>query len=289
MIRVGPAGWAYKDWSGIVYPLKKPRGFHEASFLAQYFDTIEINVSFYRPLPASTTANWVKYIEFNPRFRFTAKLWRGFTHERNATPADEAEFRDGLRPLLESGRLGALLIQFPWSFRNTPENVDFLRRLTARFNDVPLVLEVRHATWNEPGILDLLEQWQIGLCNIDQPVYRDSIAPSAVTTSPVGYIRLHGRNYKSWWTENQNTGERYNYLYSVAELDPWIDRIRAVSEMTRETYVVTNNHYLGKAVVNATEISSILTGQLVSAPDSLVRHYPELMLFTSGPVQPSLI
>jgi uncharacterized protein YecE (DUF72 family) len=288
MIRVGPAGWAYKDWAGIVYPSKKPRGFHEAFYLAHYFDTIEINVSFYRPLTAKTAESWLKHIAFNPNFRFTAKLWRGFTHERSATPADEIEYKDGLNPLLEAGRLGALLLQFPWSFQNTPENLDYLARLAGRFRDFPLVLEVRHTSWNELGILDLLDQLQIGLCNIDQPLFHRNIAPGALVTSPVGYIRLHGRNYKSWWTENKHPGERYDYLYSVAELDPWIDRIQSVAQAAKETYVVTNNHYLGKAIVNATEISSILKGEPVPAPEPLIDHYPELGPFTSSPEQRSL-
>ena len=89
MTRIGPAGWAYKDWWGVVYPAKKPRGFSEISYLAQYFDTIEINVTFYRPIHAEDRASWLQKIEPYPRFRFTAKLWRGFTHERNATAADE--------------------------------------------------------------------------------------------------------------------------------------------------------------------------------------------------------
>lgn len=265
-----------------MYPATKPRGFHEISFLANYFDTIEINVTFYRPMLATTTAAWVKRIEHNKNFRFTAKLWRGFTHERNATAADETEFKAGLEPLMQAGRLGALLLQFPWSCRNTPENREYIARLRAQFAEYPLVLEVRHASWSEPGILDLLEQFGIGLCNIDQPLFKRSLKPSAVTTSSISYVRLHGRNYQSWWTENRHTGERYDYLYSAAELEPWIDRIKAVGHATKDTYVVTNNHYLGKAVVNALEICSILTGEPVAAPATLVQHYPELREFTTS-------
>lgn len=289
MIRVGPAGWAYKDWAGIVYPAKKPRGFHEASFLAHYFDTIEINVSFYRPLPASTTKTWLDRVAFNPNFRFTAKLWKGFTHDCAATEQDEAEFKAGMIPLLESGRLGALLLQFPWSFRNTPENLDVVVNLVNRFREYPLVLEVRHSSWTEGGILDILSHLGVSLCNIDQPLFKSSIAPAAIATSDIGYIRLHGRNYKSWWTENEHTGERYNYLYSVEELDPWIDRIQTVAQSAEDTYVVTNNHYLGKAVVNATEISSILQGKPVEAPATLVQNYPELMPYTLPAGQQSLL
>ena len=287
MTRIGPAGWAYKDWNGIVYPSPKPRGFHELTFLAAYFDTVEINVSFYRPLTPKMAAQWVPRVQHNPNFRFTAKLWRGFTHERNATPADEHEFKTGLDPLAEAGLLGALLLQFPWSFRNTDENRAYLAHLRERFRDYPLVLEVRHSSWSEPGMLDALAQLDLGLCNIDQPLFTRSVKPAAVTTSAVGYIRLHGRNYQSWFTENKFPGERYNYLYSVDELDPWVDRIKTVENTARDTYVVTNNHYLGKAVVNALEISSILKGAPVAAPGSLVEHYPELREFAPAAQPPS--
>ena len=279
MTRIGPAGWAYKDWWGVVYPAKKPRGFSEISFLAQYFDTIEINVTFYRPITPKTAASWLHKIEAHPQFRFTAKLWRGFTHERTATAADEQEFRDGFAPILEQGKLGALLMQFPWSFRNKPENRDYLARLCARFAQFPLVLEVRHGSWSEPGVLDMLEQLNLGLCNIDQPLFLKSVAPSALATSPLGYVRLHGRNYDSWWRENKYYGERYDYLYSVAELDPWIDRIKTVEHSARDIYVVTNNHYIGKAVVNAFEISSILKDEPLPMPPELVERYPELEPF----------
>ena len=290
LIRIGPAGWAYKDWQGIVYPSKKPRGFYELSFLAQYFDTVEINVTFYRPVAANIAATWLERIVHNNRFRFTAKLWRGFTHDRNATPADEQEFKNGLAPLFQAGVLGALLVQFPWSFRNTEENRAYVARLRTRFADYPAVLEVRHASWSEPGVLDFLEQLDLGLCNIDQPLFKRSVKPAALSTSGIGYIRLHGRNYQSWFTENKHTGERYDYLYSAAELDPWLDRIKTVEHATKDTYVVTNNHYLGKAVVNAVEISSILKGQPVPAPAQLVIKYPELEEFVKpeGPGQLAL-
>jgi len=269
-----------------VYPAQKLRGFHEASYLANYFDTIEINVSFYRPILANTAAGWLKRVQHNENFRFTAKLWRGFTHDRNATAADEKEFKEGLAPLLEAGRLGAVLLQFPWSFRNTQENREYIARLRAQFAEYPLVLEVRHASWSEPGALDMLEQLELGLCNIDQPLFKRSIKPSAVATSSIGYVRLHGRNYQSWFTENRHVGERYDYLYSVTELDPWLDRVRAVEHATTDTYVVTNNHFLGKAVVNALEISSILRGEPVPVPPPLIAHYPELQDFAANEREP---
>jgi uncharacterized protein YecE (DUF72 family) len=150
VLRIGPAGWSYKDWAGIVYPDPPPKGFHGAAYLSQFFDTIEINSTFYRPPTPEMAKAWVKHVSGNKNLRYTAKLWRGFTHERNATPADEAEFKAGTDPLMEANRLGALLRQFPISFKNTPDERTYLVRLHRRFADYPLVLEVRHASWNDP-------------------------------------------------------------------------------------------------------------------------------------------
>ena len=276
MLRIGPAGWNYKDWNGVVYPQPRPRGFSELGFLAHYFDTVEINTSFYRPITPKMAATWCHQVESHTSFRFTAKLWRGFTHSRDASPGDEHLVKDGLLPLLHANRLGALLLQFPWSFRNDEENRTYLLSLRDRFRDFPLVLEVRHASWSDPAVLALLEELEVALCNIDQPLYSRSIKPDAAVTSTIGYVRLHGRNYKSWFTESKYHGERYDYLYSPEELDPWADRIQAVQQAAQETYVITNNHYLGKAVANALELTSILEGCAIEPPSQLLATYPQL-------------
>jgi uncharacterized protein YecE (DUF72 family) len=276
MIRIGPAGWSYKDWEGIVYPLNPPKGFHPATYLAQFFDAIEINSSFYRPPAASTVRGWVQRVSGNPRFKFTAKLFRAFTHERNATQEDESAVKDGLEVFTGAGRLGALLLQFPWSCKFTGENREYVTDLHRRFQEYPLVLEVRHISWNDPHALDMLAELGMGFCNIDQPLIGRSLRPSAETTSPVGYVRLHGRNYKTWFAENQTVNERYDYLYTPRELEPWVDRIKTVARHAEDTYVVTNNHNLGKAVVNAFELSAFLTGKPIYAPERLASHYPEL-------------
>ncbi len=281
MIRIGPAGWSYKDWAGIVYPAAKPKGFDPLTYLARFFDTIEINVTFYRPIPARTAASWLRKIDGNPHFKFTGKLWHGFTHDRNARAEDLQLFKDGYQPLLEAGRLGAVLMQFPWSFRNTQENRNYLSRLRDRFREYPLVLEVRHSSWNQAEVLTWLESLELGLCNIDQPLFHRSLKPGAEATSPVGYVRLHGRNYKNWFAENAQPHERYDYLYNLRELEPWVERVKEVAAKTTDTYAVTNNHYLGKAAVNALEIASLVKGGPVNAPSSLVERYPELRDFLS--------
>ena len=276
-IRIGPAGWSYKDWEGVVYPKKPGPRFDPLEYIARFFDTVEINSSFYRPPSAKTANSWAKRVSGNRRFTFTAKLHRVFTHERGkATAVDEKSFREGIDPLAKANKLGALLLQFPWSFKNTDDERAYLLGLLDRFKEYPLVLEVRHTSWNNPQVLEWLEERGVGICNVDQPLFSKSIKPAALTTSPIGYVRLHGRNYQNWFRESAPRDERYNYLYSLEELDPWITRIKEVAKHTHETYVVTNNHFRGQAVVNALEIKSTIEEELVPAPDPLFAVYPRL-------------
>ena len=277
IIRIGPAGWSYKDWEGIVYPQKPGKSFDPLEYLARFFDTIEINSSFYRPPAPTTTKSWATRVAANIKFVFTAKLHRLFTHERGkATKKDEKEYRQGMDVLAKAGKLGAVLLQFPWSFKNTPDDRVYLGKLLEKFSDYPLVLEVRHTSWNTPEVYEWLEERAVGICNIDQPVFKKSIRPQALTTSPVGYVRLHGRNYKDWFREKALAHERYDYLYSIDELDPWLVRIKEVAKQTRETYVVTNNHFRGQGVVNAIEIKAALKEERVPAPEPLFKVYPRL-------------
>jgi uncharacterized protein YecE (DUF72 family) len=290
-IRVGPAGWSYSDWTGYVYPSRRPKDFHEAAYLAGFFDTIEINTSFYHPLRPDHAALWVERVRANPAFLFTAKLWQKFTHDPSATKEDERAVREGFDVLRKAEKLGAVLLQFPFSFHCTRETVSYLTAVLARFADYPLVVELRHSSWQTPETLELLREHQAGFCNIDQPIIGRSLEPSAESTSPIGYVRLHGRRYDTWFSDDPASPahERYNYLYSTDELLPWVSRIRAVNEHTRDTFVVTNNHYQGKAVVNALQLLSILKGTKVKVPEPLRKHYPQLeQIADEMPAEPTL-
>ncbi len=272
--RVGVAGWSYPDWAGVVYP--KATRFDALSYLTTFFDTLEINSSFYRIPAARTTASWASRALVNPDFRFTLKLHKGFTHERTATSNDEEAFSESLRPLTEAGVLGALLLQFPWSFKNDSESLDYLSVTLDRFARFPLVVEVRHASWNQPQFYAFLAERGVGFCNIDQPLIGRSLAPTERATGPIGYVRLHGRNYRDWFREDAGRDARYDYLYSEEELDPWMEKISEVSDTASSTYVITNNHFRGQAVVNALQIRSRIERRKVPAPSGLLEHYPVL-------------
>ena len=291
LVRVGPAGWSYPDWSGYVYPTHRSKGFHEATYLAGFFDTIEINTSFYQPLRPDHAASWVERVSANPRFLFTAKLWQRFTHDPSASAEDERAVRAGFDVLRDAEKLGAVLLQFPFSFHRTPETVSYLTSVLKRFADYPLVVELRHSSWQTKETLALLSEHRAGFCNIDQPVIGHSLKPSAESTSSVGYVRLHGRRYDTWFSDDPTTPshERYNYLYSLEELDPWVTRIHTIQKHTRNIFVVTNNHFQGKAVVNALQLIGILTGNKVKVPEPLRQHYPALERIASHmPAEPTL-
>jgi len=284
-IRVGPAGWSYADWAGIVYPGRKPAGFHEAAYLSEFFDTIEINTSFYQPLRPEHCRHWMELVSANPRFVFTAKLWQKFTHEAGAGAEDERAVRTGFDVLRDAGKLGAVLLQFPFSFHRTDENVAYLGKLLKQFSDYPLVVEVRHATWNDKAFYAMLHERGVGFCNIDQPVIGRSMKPTERATARVAYVRLHGRRYDTWFSDDPATppSERYNYLYTEQELEPWAARIRHVSETGDSTFVITNNHFEGKAIVNALQLIHLLTRAKVKVPEPLRQRYPELDRIASEP------
>ena len=278
-IRTGVAGWSYDDWHGTVYPDPKPSGFDPLPYLASYVDLIEINSTFYRPPKPEYAERWVERVEPYPDFRFTAKLWRRFTHERSEvwTREDEQAVIAGLEPLLEAGRLDALLLQFPWSFRNTEQSREWLEDVGRAFRRFPLVVEVRHQSWVDPAFFDWLARSGIGFVNIDQPQFSRSIPPSARSTSRVGYVRVHGRNYQDWFRKGAGRDARYDYRYTPAELESWAERAKEVArdEEVETVDVVFNNHYKAQAVVNALEFRALIGDPHVEAPPTLDRTYPD--------------
>lgn len=290
-ILVGTAGFSYKDWEGIVYPSGLKRKQHPVKFLAQYFDCCEINTSFYGHIRPDTGKEWCDRVaEVNSGFQFTAKLFRSFTHAPGAalqsTSAatlnplneDETNAKLGLESIAAENRLGALLIQFPISFKNTDENRDYLQKLIKKFREYPLVVEVRHATWDNDEVLAHFAAEKLAFCNIDQPQLGRAIAATDYSTSPIAYVRLHGRNYKDWF-QSDNRNDRYNYLYTPQQLEPWKQKIERLGAKAEKTFAITNNHYKGKAAVNALELKGMLNGKKVKAPGILVEHYPELKDF----------
>ena len=277
-LRVGPAGWNYKDWEGVVYPAGG--SLDALAYLADYCDTIEINSSFYAPPRPKDAAAWARRVQNNPNFRFTAKAWQRLSHERKAEDetslaADCADVCSSMAPLAEAGVLGALLIQFPWRFRCTPENQEYLQRLFRHLRDFPLALEVRHGSWDREPFYGFLREHGVAFCNVDQPLIGNSIKPGDHATARLGYFRLHGRNYANWFKQDAGRDARYDYLYTKEEIRRLSEKIRTVQQSTEETYAITNNHFRGQALVNAMEILEELDGVPPAVPPLLAESYPD--------------
>jgi uncharacterized protein YecE (DUF72 family) len=283
VIRIGPAGWSYADWEGRAWPRSKPRGFHPLRHLARYVDCVELNTSFYALPDPAHCARWVELVADRPQFRFTAKLHRDLTHGDDTTALDRvaADFKSALAPLLHSGRLAALLAQFPQGFRHDAAALQRLERLASLFGPTPLALELRHGSWFADGALAAIERQGWSLASIDlPPVPRGSKtwqAPLEVPhIGPLGYLRLHGRNSAAWFDARAGRDDKYDYLYGEREIDELAQRARRLATGRDETYVVTNNHFGGKALANAIELRAALTGERARAPAELAAAFPRL-------------
>lgn len=277
-ILVGTAGFSYPDWRGRVYPMPRPRGFDELRYLARFVDVVEINNTFYRPPDAAHCERWLQCVEDRPDFRFTAKLYRGFTHQRPAqwSEPELRQFVAGIEPLRASGRLGAVLAQFPHWFAADPQARDHLQRIADAFAAFPIVVEVRHRSFLAPNVLRALESMRLSFCGADQPLGRDSMPPLPLRTGDIGYFRLHGRNAKAWFDAGASRDAKYDYLYDDAELADLAELMRRMAVGSEQTYVIANNHFLGKALVNALELKAGFAGRPLELPPALLAAYPRL-------------
>ncbi len=274
-IRVGVAGWDYPDWNGIVYPAGDRAGIDRLGWIARFVDVVEINSSFYHPVSPGTARSWVRRTEGIPGFTFTAKTHRSWTHQR--TDPLIRETLEGLEPLRSAGRLAALLLQFPQSFHAGPEAMDHLGRLAESAPGWPLVLEVRHSSWNHDGLEAALAGAGIGWCAVDQPRTGPTLLPPLpLVTGSTAYFRLHGRNTADWFREGAGRDARYDYLYSPEEIGSLAELAQSMAGSAEELILIQNNHFRGKALANAIQTKHRLTGESPPAPAALVEEYPGL-------------
>jgi uncharacterized protein YecE (DUF72 family) len=290
-IRVGTSGWSYPSgegtWNGIFYPDAGSK-FDELGFYAEHFDTVEVNSTFYRVPSIKTTQSWAKR---TPRdFEFSLKLFQKFTHPEmflKATGKDPAdidrkdvdEFRAAIAPLAEAGKLGPLLAQFPPSFKNEPGSRDYLAWLLHAFKDFALAVELRHRTFSDDPIetMDLLAEHGAALVQIDEPKFKTSIRQDRrPNVKTFYYLRLHGRNAAQWWKHDKSE-DRYNYLYSAGELEPFVEAAEEASRSVKKAYLYANNHFSAKSVANAATIKEKLGQDLDGMyPEAFVQRYPDL-------------
>jgi uncharacterized protein YecE (DUF72 family) len=248
-----------------------PRGLadrEKLSFYARYLDAVEVNSTFYRPVGAETARRWVERTP--PVFRFSVKLFQKFTHAvmyaesigkpESLTDADVLRFKQGIAPIVDAEKLGALLAQFPPSFQCNPSNLEQLEQVIRDFRELPMTVELRHRSWTEsPETEKLLLEYGVAWTMIDEPNFRTSIG-DVPQVGRLGYLRFHGRNAKEWWHGDRES--RYDYLYSATEQDQLQRQIRHIADRVQESFVVYNNHFGGKAVVNAIQTKVALGGAL---------------------------
>ena len=278
MIKIGLAGWSYPDWNGVVYP----RGCRDQlGFCADLVDCIEINSTFYRvPDPAHTRA-WTGSLGRRST-RWTAKVPRLFTHQK--LPDGEAfdqlvdQTRDGFAPLRL--RLDALLLQFHHRFAHSAATLRHLARVVEAFADVaPLVVEVRHGSWQAPAALEALANLSVGLCHLDYPPPKNGFAMERTRIHARGglaYFRAHGRNAKAFYDPEAGRDQAYDYLYSADQVDQMGDRLEAIASDSDHVIAIANNHYTGQAVKLSLELVAKLRDTRVDVPDGLLAAYPDL-------------
>jgi len=292
-VKVGIAGWSYPDWNDTVYP--RARKLNRLHFLAQFFPSIEINSTFYRIPAVKIAERWCADVSDFEGFSFTVKLLQDFTHTERVASAkltnfsrNAAAFKQSIQPLQDQKRLGAILVQFPYSFHFTSENLRYLEQLFSEFEALPLVVEVRHRSFQARGFFDFLKQHGVGFVNIDQPPVSSNIHPTAEITSSIAYVRFHGRNSTAWFDDRASRNERYDYSYSRGELREWLDRIDKLAESARVVYVVFNNHFRGQEVANALEFLHLWTTAPVRIPAPLKKTYPRLesIALDDSPISP---
>ena len=265
-IYIGTSGWSYPKgegtWTGYFYPIGK---INELEYYSQFFNTVEVNSSFYRPPNPGYVYNWVKRVPDD--FRFTVKLWQKFTHPKMYEEAtgeeavisqkDVDQFKQSIDPMANSGKLGALLAQFPPSFKNDNYGQQILLAVIRTFGSYRLAVELRHRSWSDDvGFAQLLQDNNVSWVHIDEPKFQSSIATEIPLTADMAYFRFHGRNKEMWWKGDSET--RYKYLYSPEEINELANRVKAAGNKAQLLFAFFNNHWQGYAPRNAVSIMRTL-------------------------------
>ncbi len=253
MIKIGLSGFDYQDWRGVFYPERLPRKAW-LSYYAEQFSVLELNFSYYRLPGAAQLASMVE--RTRGKVEFSIKAHKSMTHERTASDADYDTFQNAIHELKQADCLGAVLAQFPYSFRQNEENRRYLKRLLDRLGP-PLVVELRRRDWAEDPIIDWLKRLGIGYACVDEPEIKGLMPKTAVATSSPAYVRFHGRNTEKWYNHD-SPEERYNYRYHPNELKEWSPKIKSLESKAGNVLVFFNNHFQAKAVESAKIMEQLL-------------------------------
>lgn len=274
-LRIGPAGWSYRDWQGVVYPRGAGSDFDPLAWIAGFFDLVEINVTFYRVPRPHQAHRWVQRIG-DTDLHFSAKLPREFTHRWLApTRPALAPFLEFLAPLAEAGRLDVVLVQFPWSVRPGGPALEHMQALREAMAPHAVVFEVRHVAWEREPWPTSFRDAGLDVVHVDQPALAQNVGAD-FGPGRRAYVRLHGRNASAWFDPEAGRDARYDWLYSIEDMRGWADRVRELRKSRSAVHVVTNNHFAGQAVVNALELGALLGRPVPRVPAGLLERYPQL-------------
>lgn len=253
-ILLGTSGYNYCDWEGTFYPEAHDKK-KQLDFYSSHFNTVEINFTYYRIPDPRIFDNMAARVPDD--FLFSIKTHKSMTHTRDCSRQDYRLYINALSPLIDSAKLGPLLLQFPWHFKYSKSNMEYLGRSRDYFGELDLCIEFRHNSWIRAEVFDFLKKQKLGFCNVDQPHLRTLLPPTGISTTSMGYIRFHGRNYKDWWKPAE-AYMRYNYMYEKDELLEWLPHIEKVASNTKKTFIYFNNHYKAKAVKSANLLQDLL-------------------------------
>ncbi len=253
-ICIGTSGYSYPDWREVFYPKQLP-SHAQLEYYARHFPVVELNFSFYRIPTVKQVDTLLKHAD--GRLIFIVKAHQMFSHSTSPTQ-DLRSFLSVFSKMKQANMLGGILFQFPYAFHNTTANRDRLRHIAGELNDIPGIIEFRHNSWIHETIFQFLKELRLTFCAVDQPILDNLVGACHEVTSRIGYIRFHGRNKAKWWN-HEKAWERYDYLYSWAELKEWIPSIRGMAEHTDRLYILFNNHYRAQAIQNAQLLMAFLS------------------------------
>jgi uncharacterized protein YecE (DUF72 family) len=242
-IRIGTSGYSFADWVGNFYPPGIEKG-KMLDYYQKHFDTVEINSTYYRIPHPAVFHNMLKKVD--DKFDFVVKAHQSITHARKDCEEPARQLREAVRPLEEAGKLVGFLLQFPWSFKKTKSNMDYLRGLKKHFPPVSIFAEFRHKSWLSDDVFELLEKEGLGYVNVDEPQLPGLLPPQSEVIGPIAYARFHGRNKKTWWSGEGS--KRYDYDYSEEELGEWKELLKEMAKKAKEARLYFNNCRLGQAV-----------------------------------------
>lgn len=174
-------------------------------------------------------------------------------------------FERSIESLVEYGKMGALLAQFPPSFKNNSYGQQILNGIIKKFGKYRLAVELRHKSWSDDAnTARVLRENNVCWVKIDEPKFDFSVAEDVPVTSDMAYFRFHGRNAEMWWKGDNET--RYNYLYSPGEIKELAEKVRSAAEQTRLVFAFFNNHWRGYAPRNAVDLMKNLQMPFIELP-----------------------